>query len=374
VIINRHNYEEFFLLYVDNELNTEDRAAVEAFLKQNADLAEELEMLMQAILPGDNIQFESKELLYKKEEGISLDNYEEYFLLAVDGELNQRENEEVEKFVLKHPELQNEFTLLFQAKLEPETIKFAGKENLFRKEEKERRVLFPNWMKMSAAAATIGLAVMTWFFTKDDRIHHAAPIVAAKDKTVKPSQELTAPVKSDKTVVDKDIAALPESTLVKPDVERVTPKRNKSAKAVELKASKNLLAVSKKQSESESTTDNGAKPLKVTEEIENRKAFEDAIASAKILNSTSAIKDEPKHPSFVSNTDQNSSLSKQAVYKELDTRENDEENTFYLGSAEINKNKLKGLFKKAAIFFERKNNNNDGEKTLRIAVFEIKSK
>ena len=39
--INRHNYEEFFLMYVDNELSEAQRAAVEAFAKNNTDLEEE---------------------------------------------------------------------------------------------------------------------------------------------------------------------------------------------------------------------------------------------------------------------------------------------------------------------------------------------
>ena len=39
-MINRHNYEEFFLLYVDGELETAQRATVEKFIEQNPDLIE----------------------------------------------------------------------------------------------------------------------------------------------------------------------------------------------------------------------------------------------------------------------------------------------------------------------------------------------
>jgi hypothetical protein len=33
--INRHNYEEFFILYMDNELGSEDRRLVEEFVQKH---------------------------------------------------------------------------------------------------------------------------------------------------------------------------------------------------------------------------------------------------------------------------------------------------------------------------------------------------
>ena len=162
VTINRHNYEEFFLLYADNELNAQEKKAVEIFIAQNVDLAQELEMLQQATLCDDNIHFTNKELLFKKEKGISLLNYEEYFLLSADNELNEQQKTDVENFVLKHPQLQNEFTLLQQTKSEPEKIVFTGKKSLYRYEKKEWRITPAAWMRMSAAAAIIGIIITTF--------------------------------------------------------------------------------------------------------------------------------------------------------------------------------------------------------------------
>jgi hypothetical protein len=61
------------------------------------------------------------------------------------------------------------------------------------------------------------------------------------------------------------------------------------------------------------------------------------------------------------------------VYREVASQDDEEEKSFFIGSAEINKNKLKGLFKKAAGIFGKKNDKEDGERSLRIASFEIRS-
>ena len=66
--INRNNYETFFLLYLDRELNTEEQVAVENFLNENADLQKEFRLLQNTILWPSEFVFEQKETLYRKEE------------------------------------------------------------------------------------------------------------------------------------------------------------------------------------------------------------------------------------------------------------------------------------------------------------------
>ncbi|GEO11459.1 anti-sigma factor family protein [Segetibacter aerophilus] len=375
MVINRHNYEEFFLLYVDNELNESDRAAVEKFVQENGDLAEELDMLRQAILPGEHVEFDQKELLYNKEEGISQDNYETYFLLAVDNELTPKENEEVEKFVLKHPELQGEYTLLNQTKLEPEEIIFEGKEKLYKKDEKVRPVILMNWMRMSAAAAVIGLIAISWFFTQNNNNAPATQLLTSTDKITNSTPARIAPTQP--LVVDTSIEVITKKVPVK--VESVAAATKvKTKKTSEPKPLANEMVAGNKKSQLQQVE----APQKVVDEIErpapDRKSFEETIASAKISPNSNppVVKEDADKIKLAakSSLDQSSSLAAHAVYREIDSRENDEENTFYLGSAEINKTKLKGLFKKAASLFERKNSNNDGERTLKIAGFEIKSK
>ena len=58
-------------------------------------------------------------------------------VLYVDKELDKQKKESVEKFVLQHPQFQDEFTLLKQTVLEPETVVFEDKASLLRKRGKK---------------------------------------------------------------------------------------------------------------------------------------------------------------------------------------------------------------------------------------------
>ena len=166
--INRHNYEEFFLLYVDNELSSEDRRMVEDFVQLHPDLNEELELLSQfKFTPDDDIVFDNKEELLKVnlpagqaggETPVSLNNYEESFLSYIDNELTAGEKAAVEQLVKINPSAKKELDLLLQTKLQPETIVFANKESLYRKEEKIRS-LPVRWWRAAAAILILALGL-----------------------------------------------------------------------------------------------------------------------------------------------------------------------------------------------------------------------
>jgi hypothetical protein len=81
--ITRNNYEEYFILYMDNELTSEDRRQVELFVEGNPDLQEELNLLKQTqLVPDSSFVFADKEQLLKTPGGIAIDttNYEEWLL------------------------------------------------------------------------------------------------------------------------------------------------------------------------------------------------------------------------------------------------------------------------------------------------------
>jgi hypothetical protein len=154
--LNRYNYEEFFILYLDNELDEESRREVDAFIQANPDLRAELDILLQSKLsPDADISFVDKgSLLRFDRSSTTLANYEERLISYIDDELTEEDKKDLEKFVATHPAVQKELSLLQQTKLQPEAIVFPGKESLYRKEEKAR-VISMRWMRIAVAAVLL---------------------------------------------------------------------------------------------------------------------------------------------------------------------------------------------------------------------------
>ncbi|MGF2411548.1 anti-sigma factor family protein [Ferruginibacter sp.] len=181
--INRNNYEEFFLLYVDNELSATERNAVELFVQQNADLKEELNMLQQTVMSADAIVFDKTSLL--KEEFTAL---QENLLLYVDDELNTADKLSFEKLLKTDTAANKELALLQQTKLQPDTaIVFANKKILYRKEE--GKVVGMPWRRMAAAAVVIGFGIWaTVSLNTTNKATEATVATATEVKTTLPKQ------------------------------------------------------------------------------------------------------------------------------------------------------------------------------------------
>src|SRR6188474_3353456 len=115
--INRNNYEEYFILYMDNELGSEDRRGVEEFVQKHPDLKEELEVLLQyKMTPDTSIVYNGKQELMMSESysSIDLNNYEEWLVMYIDNELDVEQRKNVEQFTILHPQIHEELTLLKQ--------------------------------------------------------------------------------------------------------------------------------------------------------------------------------------------------------------------------------------------------------------------
>ncbi|HKB44903.1 MAG TPA: hypothetical protein VKC90_10955 [Chitinophagaceae bacterium] len=162
--INRHNYEEYFILYMDNELGSNERRQVEDFIQKHPDLKEELDVLLQyKMVPDTSIVFNGKEelMIHDGYSPISMANYEEWLTMYIDNELTSKQRNEAEQFVAANSQVKKELELLQQTKLQPEEIFFTNKESLYRREEKVRTIPMRWWRAAVAAVLILAIGLTT---------------------------------------------------------------------------------------------------------------------------------------------------------------------------------------------------------------------
>lgn len=156
--INLDNYEQYLLMYVDNELSAAERMQVEEFLRDYPYLQQELDILQQTVLPLESVLFDKSSLL----KPVLDEGTQEKLLLHLDGELPAGESLALQQRLQSDKYLQQEWTTLQKTKLDAaDIIEHPNKESLYRK-ERARVVTFVRW---AAAAMLIGAGLyggLTW--------------------------------------------------------------------------------------------------------------------------------------------------------------------------------------------------------------------
>ena len=206
--ITRHNYEEYFILYMDNELTPEERGMVDAFVLLHPDLKEELDLLLQyKFTPDTDIVFFGKQELLKgqAESLVNLSNYQEYLMLYIDNELNPAQIAAVDQFASENIAVKKELDLLRFTRLQPETIPFPDKASLYRKEEKVR-ALPVRWWRAAAAILILGFGLTTLWITN----RKPGDSLAAGNTGTKESIKSPAPIQPD---AGKDVLATSADTM-----------------------------------------------------------------------------------------------------------------------------------------------------------------
>jgi anti-sigma factor RsiW len=209
--INRHNYEEYFILYMDNELHSDERRMVEAFIQQHPDLKEELDLLLQyKLVPDTTITFSDKEELMKVngDTPVTLTNYEEWLVLYMDNELSAEQKATVEKFIADNPTVKEDLVLLQRTQLQPEEIIFADKASLYRKEEKVRPLPVRWWRLTAAAVLLLGVGITTAILVNKKSPEGNTEIVkgTSPEKKTTPVTPVILPNTPDNTVNEDAVA------------------------------------------------------------------------------------------------------------------------------------------------------------------------
>lgn len=366
VAVNRDNYEAYFVMYVDDELNAAERNAVEQFILQNPDLEEEMVMLQQSVLlPNNDIVFEPKEVLYKgaaEPLPINEQNCEEYFVLYGDDELTNAEKEKVEQFVYHHPQYQAGFELIQQVKLVPDnSLSFPGKAYLYRTEEDDDRVIAFAWWRFAAAAiALLVIGSLAWHIAnnagKHDELAGTTPSTKKTNET-KPLPQVISPnyneiKKAANEVADTETPA-PENPTngIRPPVEYIATASVK----------KNISEASNKQPPSYVKQKNDQLP--VPDPDNNDIVIQPKLIAVAVDNTyeSPAVKSSP-----ITGTRAAIAVHTAAYKTEVAS------DSTYVLNAPINKTPLRGFFRKISRVVDKVTNpEENGKKGIRIANLEI---
>lgn len=355
--INRHNYEEFFILYLDNELSSADRRQIDLFVQQHPDLGEELQMLQQTRLDSDpSIVFEGKESLMKLPslELINSNNYEEWLVQYVDNELNDEQNASVEVYAASNPAAGAALDILLKTKLQPEnSITFFNKEILYRREEAPvRRIVPVMWWRVAAAVLLlIALTIGGFTFFKNNN--------ATPDKGIaktKGTQNVTTPkiAKEKKEDVEEKSSLAQTNPDQSDEIKNSTPKNNNEAtfakkttnRQENMKTSvENDVPVIAKQN------DNNPNNLPDARRNLNMYGAQKNVAVLAVVDESALtkLKENPSQPLVTSGT-------AQSFIQAKNTLPTDEENGDVAMNEPENKTKFRGLLRKITRTFEKTTN------------------
>ena len=371
MLINRNNYESFFLLYVDGELCASEMKMVEDFAAANEDLGTELEMLKAAVLPMDDILFEDKGELYKP---IPIDSIlHEKLLLKIDNELPEVEAGSLNELIATDENVRGEFSLLQRTKLDAsEKIVFADKHLLYRKERDN--VVIGRFVRWAAAAVLLGFG---FYFGANmlnkKKVDEGSGTVA---KTDIPSVNKKAETTNIATVIDpKNTAAVNADTDAIQNSSTVTP------------ANTTVVA------QNDHTADNRKNGTQVTPVVKenidpkNERPQQDVLAQAQRDNNITPAQKIDNTPSpqialvapkeiKVQLPVDNTIVPLEDPYsKYVALNENDKTNNkiLYMDEEDVKRSKVGGFFRKVKRLAERTAKVKTGN-TLRIAGFAIASK
>ena len=364
MLINRHNYETFFLLYADDELRADERKAVEEFVNENEDLKPELQMLMAAILPAEEIVFADKSFLYKD---IVFDAaLQEKLLLKIDDELSATELKNVNNILATNKDALQEYNILLSTKLNAaDKIIFEEKQLLYKK-ERDNVIAF-RFVRWAAAAALIGFGLFLGksLFNKNEEVINP---VAVKKPT--PNNDTKKP-----TPIIEDVQN--NTALITPIKTKTT---NNNALVVQNTENENIVVIKKEK------TENTSKEKNINNYTQNK---EEVIVVNKTTDKTlplqkTIIKEEPAQPiATLKNSIKNKTVLIDENIVPLETtytkaasftdEEKSENKIFYMDEDEVKRSKVGGFFKKVKRLVERTAKIKTGN-SISIAGFEIASK
>ena len=283
-------------------------------------------------------------------QNISLHNYQDFLLRFIDEELDLRETEALLAFVALHPEAQEELELLQSTKLdsevitcpnkavlyknifpvivEPTTIVYPNKQKLFKKEKEKAPVILLKWWAVAAAA--VFLFMMVRYGMLDQKVGSTVSKNSISKNKVSKDSPL-AVVKNNAVVNTGSNAAA-----------KVQTRQNSISKnTLEYRAVQNI----------ESAAIPTATIVTATETARVIPSYNGSIIDVK-PTIIAEISSTPITPNEATETQEPSE-----IIETIDTEAASSNRSVMVGAFEIDKDKFRGLFRKANALFKNKENN-----------------
>ncbi|MFA6126441.1 MAG: hypothetical protein WC699_03965 [Bacteroidales bacterium] len=201
--LTRHNYEIWFLDYLDGQLSNEQLETFLDFLEQNPDLKAELQGVGGVSLLSAGESFDRKESLLKSSEDIpGIASIDQLCIARMENDLSEKEANQFDARLSTEPALEKEYAAFLQTRLNPaDMIVFPYKNEL-----RKKTVVFAPWLITAISAAAI--IMLAWILWPDTR-NSQAPVLAKQDQQAVGEEQRLLP--SPKGTVGEEQRLLPSS-------------------------------------------------------------------------------------------------------------------------------------------------------------------
>lgn len=333
-MINRHNIEEWMLLYADNELSETDKSSVERFISQQPDLEEEFQTLLELrLVPEEKINTTFLSSLYVEETALSQEDITAIIDYA-DNEGSIGERSKTEENIAANPKGEVFYKSITNSILQPERhIIFRNKKLLYRKDRPASFTINMTFL-MRAAAVLLLIAGGVWMSIQFNR---EEPIVknTGESQNNRTDQQTPLVVQNPEETIPSNSTEVPVSSPIQPTISHHT---------------------SLKENKTNTLTDR-------TSDINNNLIVEETLeeAETEMFENEESVYSSIEPP--VLNVKQNQSLQNTG-------------RVYLMSSSEPKENtdKLQGVFKQVKRTVNRRLNHLIGDEPLRISIFRIKNK
>jgi hypothetical protein len=360
--IHLGNYEEFFLLYTDGELNPAQMQSVEDFLVQHPDLRAELDLLCGTRLVPENYSFPKEDLLSHHMQQSVID---EDLFLYMDNELPAARKAKVEQDLATRPDYGRQLEALMQTHLDAtQLIAYPNKKELYRKEERAA-FAFP-WMRVAAAVAIVAAA--GFFYFNNNNTAPATDTALAGERPVKIQPVVPPSVKTNEEAQPSTLAETREPVVTEPRTDRAktqSPAIAQRSSGTRINTGTSINTGTDKQD----ATDNKTAATESKTYIAN---FTNAIDMQVAKAPVKALEANQMATSAINNSPVTSALHDRTTSEAATPATNDPAG---VAAANDHKGSVKGFLRKATRLIEKRTGldpTNDGELLIGVVAVKLK--